>query len=292
MPVTSPSIRTRRSALYMPASNARAIEKARQIDADVVILDLEDAVSPENKAPARAQAIEAVKAGGFGHKEVVVRCNGLDTEWGKDDLEALSTVRPDGVLVPKINDGKDVARYHSAAGGSEGAPLWLMIETTASLFALGEIALASARHGVSAWVIGTNDLAKEMRARLTQDRAPVQAALTLAVAAARLGGVDILDGVYNDIDDKDGFAAACRQGVDFGFDGKTLIHPSQLEPCNRIFAPSGEEIDWAQAIVGAYALPENRSAGAIRVNGKMTERLHLIQAQRTLAVAAAINGRS
>jgi citrate lyase subunit beta/citryl-CoA lyase len=281
--------RPRRSALYMPASNAKAIDKARSLACDVVILDLEDAVAPEAKAMARDQAVAAVRAGGFGRREVVIRCNGLDTPWGADDLIAAAAAGPNAILVPKVNHAADVAAYDAAiALAPDMTRLWAMIETCQSLFNLPQIAGASTSTRMTTWVMGTNDLAKEMRARQTPDRAPFHAALSLSVAAARLYGLTILDGVYNDIDNDEGLAAICEQGVDFGFDGKTLIHPRQVEICNRTFSPSDSDVVWAKAVIAAFALPENQGKGAIRVEGRMAELLHLVQAERLVAVAEAI----
>lgn len=281
--------RPRRSALYMPASNLKAIDKARTLACDVVILDLEDAVAPEAKDAARAQAIEAVAAGGFGRREVVIRCNGLDTPWGADDLAAAAEAGPDAVLAPKVNDAQDVAAYDAAL---KSAPittaLWAMIETCRSVFRLEDIASARSSTRLTTWVMGTNDLAKEMRARQTPGREPFNAALGLAVAAARAYDLTILDGVYNGIDDDDGLEAICEQGVDFGFDGKTLIHPRQVDICNRVFSPQPDDVTFARAIIAAFALPENAGKGAIRVNGRMAELLHLGQAQRLVAVDEAI----
>jgi citrate lyase subunit beta / citryl-CoA lyase len=282
--------RPRRSALYMPASNAKAIEKARTLACDVVILDLEDAVAPEAKETARTQAVEAVRAGGFGRREVVIRCNGLDTPWGAEDLKAAAAAAPDAVLVPKVNDAAGVALYDSAlAAAPKTTALWAMIETCRSVFRLEEIAAASASTRLTTWVMGTNDLAKEMRARQTPGREPFAAALGLAVAAARAHNLFILDGVYNAIDDDAGLEAICEQGVDFGFDGKTLIHPRQVEICNRVFSPSADEVAFARAVITAFAQPENAGKGAIRVEGRMAELLHLAQAQRLVAVEEAIH---
>lgn len=281
--------RPRRSALYMPASNAKAIEKARSLPCDCVILDLEDAVAPESKAMAREQAVAAVQAGGFGGREVVIRVNGLDTPWGAEDLAAAAAAGPDAILVPKVNDAADVAAYDKAIASAPAATrLWAMIETGKAVFRLDEIAAASATSRLTTWVMGTNDLAKEMRARQTPGREPFLGLLGLSVAAARAYGLTILDGVYNDIDNDEGLAAVCEQGVDFGFDGKTLIHPRQVEICNRIFSPTEAEIAWAAAVIAAFALPENAGKGAIRVEGKMAELLHLAQAERLTAVAKAI----
>lgn len=276
--------RPRRSALYMPAANARAIEKARDLPCDVVILDLEDAVAPDAKDLARDQAVAAVRAGGFGGREVVIRVNGLDTPWGLEDLAGAISARPDAILVPKVSSAHDVRAYGAAEAG--GVPLWAMVETCASLFALSEIAGAGA--GLAALVIGTNDLAKEMRCRLTVERAALAGPLSLAVAAARAHGLVILDGVFNGIDDDEGLARQCGQGAEFGFDGKTLIHPRQIEAANRAFTPAAEEVEWSRTIVAAFDSPENAAKGVIRVEGRMVERLHLAEARRLIAVADAI----
>jgi citrate lyase subunit beta/citryl-CoA lyase len=282
-------IRPRRSVLYMPASNAKAIDKARTLDCDGVILDLEDAVAPDAKETARAQAVEAVKAGGFGRREVVIRVNGLDTPWGDDDLRAAVEAGPDAILVPKVNDSADVARYDGRiARAPEKTRLWAMIETCRCLFHLDGIGSAAKTSRLDCLVMGTNDLAKEMGARITPGREPFLAALGLSVAAARANGLSIMDGVYNGIDDAAGFEAICEQGLAFGFDGKTLIHPSQVEPCNRVFTPSETEVAYALAVIAAYALPENAAKGAIRVEGRMAERLHLAQAEKLVAVARAV----
>ncbi|WP_340644543.1 CoA ester lyase [Phenylobacterium sp.] len=278
--------RPRRSALYMPAANARAIEKARDLACDVVILDLEDAVAPDAKDVARQQAVEAVKAGGFGRREVVIRVNGLDTPWGADDLAAASAARPAAILAPKVSSPIDVAAYDAALSGD--TRLWVMIETCAALFALDAIAACAGSSRLEAFVIGTNDLAKEMRCRLTVDRAPLVAPLSLSVAAARAHGLTILDGVYNGIEDEDGLARQCAQGSEFGFDGKTLIHPKQIEAANSAFSPAPDEVHWARIIVAAFDSPENNSKGVLRVEGRMVERLHLAEAQRLIAVAEAI----
>ncbi|MDR7230695.1 citrate lyase subunit beta/citryl-CoA lyase [Caulobacter sp. BE264] len=290
---TAQANRPRRSALYMPASNAKAVEKARTLDADVIILDLEDAVAPEMKPAAREAAVAAVKAGGFGPREVVIRVNGIDTPWGAEDLAAAAEAGPDAVLVPKVNDAADVRLYDQhLTAAPPSTRLWTMIETGKAAFHLWEI--AEARHGtrLSAWVMGVNDFAKEMRARQTPDRAPFLPLLTLSVAAARAHGLTILDGVHNDIEDLAALEAVCVQGVDFGFDGKTLIHPKHLEICNRVFSPSPEDVAWSHAVIAAFNAPENAGKGALRVDGKMAERLHLAQAERLVAVAEAISGRS
>lgn len=287
--MTAVASRPRRSALYMPASNAKAVEKARTLDADVIILDLEDAVAPESKPAAREAAVAAVRAGGFGSREVVIRVNGLDTPWGAEDLAAAAEAGPDAVLVPKVNDAADVRLYDQRLHAAPPATrLWTMIETAKAAFHLWEIAEAVHGTRLSAWVMGVNDFAKEMRARQTPDRAPFLPLLTLSVAAARAHGLTILDGVHNDIEDLAALEAVCVQGVDFGFDGKSLIHPKHLEICNRVFSPSPEDIAWSRAVIAAFNAPENSGKGALRVDGKMAERLHLAQAERLVAVAEAI----
>lgn len=284
--MTSPLDRPRRSALYLPASNAKAIAKARTLPCDVVILDLEDAVAPEAKAEARAAAVAAVAEGGFGHREVAIRANGIDTEWGAADLAAIAASTADAVLVPKVNGPADIARYEATlAGAPASLQLWAMIETCASVFALEPIAAMARSTRLSLWIMGTNDLAKEMRAQLSPGRTPFLPFLSLAVAAARAHGVAVLDGVCNEFRDLDAFEEEARQGLAFGFDGKSLIHPAQIDPCNAVFSPSQADLAWADAVIAAFALPENRGKGAIRVEGKMTELLHLEQARRLLAVA-------
>ncbi len=283
--------RPRRSALYLPASNPKALAKARTLPADVVILDLEDAVAPENKAEARAMAVTAVAEGGFGQRELVVRANGLDTEWGADDLAAAAAAGPDAVLVPKVSSPAEVRAYDAAlAAAPAHTRLWIMIETCACLPVLYDLAACASDTRLAGFVLGTNDLAKEMRARPGPARTPFLPILTMAVAAARAHGLVVLDGVCNEFRDLDRFAAEAAQGLEFGFDGKTLIHPDQIAPCNAVFSPDAAEIAWAEAVEAAFALPENAGKGAIKVDGKMVELLHLDQARRVLAVAAAISG--
>ena len=281
--------RPRRSALYLPASNQKALAKARTLPAAVVILDLEDAVAPELKAEARAAAVAAVGEGGFGRRELVVRANGLNTPWGAEDLAAISTVGPDAVLVPKVNSPEEVRAYDAALSAAPPRTrLWIMIETCACLPLLHDIAACGADTRLAGFVLGTNDLAKEMQARPGRARTPFLPILTMAVAAARAHGLIVLDGVCNEFRDLDLFRAEAEQGLEFGFDGKTLIHPDQIAPCNDVFSPSAEEVAWAKAVSAAFELPENAGKGAIKVDGKMVELLHLDQAQRTLAIAAAI----
>lgn len=284
------AIRPRRSALYMPGANARALEKARSLSADCLLLDLEDAVAPDAKAEARAQICAALTQGGYGPRELVVRINGLDTPWGADDLAALADLsppaRPHAVLAPKVSTGNDIDALCAAL--PEGCALWIMVETPEAIFNVQHLAARAVDTPLTTFVMGTNDLAKEMRAALVAGRAPMLTLLTLALLAARQYGLFILDGVFNDIADADGFAAECRQGADMGFDGKTLIHPSQLAPCNDTFAPSEDEVAQARDVVAAFADPANAGQGVLKVNGKMTELLHRDMAARTIAIADAI----
>lgn len=287
------SARPRRSCLYMPGANAKALEKAKTLPADVLLLDLEDSVAPEAKDAAREQVAAAVKAGGYGKREVIVRVNALATPWGREDIAAAGAAQPDGVLAPKVESAEQVAELHramSAAGFSPEASLWIMIETPRAILNLAEIAAAATETRLACFVMGLNDLAKETRARASAGRAAFFAPMSLAVAAARAEGLSVIDGVYNDIADAAGFESECIQGRDFGFDGKTLIHPSQIETANRIFAPAEEEVARARAIIAAFALPENAGKGVIKVDGRMTELLHLEEAKRIVAVADAIAG--
>jgi citrate lyase subunit beta/citryl-CoA lyase len=278
-------LRPRRSALYMPAANVRAIEKSRELPCDVVILDLEDGVAPDAKGFARARAVEAVVSGGFGRREVVVRVNAIATPWGQDDLAAACRAGPDAILAPKVSSARDVAAY--AAAMTPEIELWAMIETCAAIFSLKEIAAAGPSANLGVWVIGSNDLAKEMRCRPDENRLALSPLLSLAVACAHGNGLTILDGVYNELDDDAGLERQCRQGADIGFDGKTLIHPLQISRANHAFSPSAEEVTWSQTIVDAFGSPEAALKGVLRVEGKMVERLHLEEARRVLAVAAA-----
>jgi citrate lyase subunit beta/citryl-CoA lyase len=279
-------IRPRRSALYMPASNARAIEKARTLPCDVVILDLEDAVAPDAKVEARQLAVDAVRAGGFGAREVVIRVNGRDTPWGAADLGAAAAAGADAVLVPKVAAPEDLAHYAAALQGR--SRLWAMIETCQAVFRLDALAQAAAAAKNDVWVIGTNDLVKEMRCRARPDRAPLVPALSLAVMAAHAHGVAVLDGVYNDIPNLEGLAAECEQGLDLGMDGKSLIHPSHLEVANRTFTPTADAVAWARTVAAAFAASENAGKGVLKVEGRMVERLHLAEAERLIAISEAI----
>ena len=279
------NFRPRRSALYLPASSEKAIAKARSLPCDVLILDLEDAVAPDAKSTARKQAVAAVQEGGFGNREVVIRVNGLTTEWGEEDLAAVSAVAADAILVPKVSSGDEIKSYSDRLSQSK-APLWAMIETAKSLFRLDEIGSTAAAGRLTGFVMGTNDLAKELGAQPGTLRTPFLGALGLAVAAARANGLVIFDGVFNDLDDAEGFVAQTRQGVEFGFDGKTLIHPSQIDPCNQAFTPDAASLAWAKRIIEAFDDPANADKGAIRLDGKMVERLHLHQARRAIAAGS------
>jgi citrate lyase subunit beta/citryl-CoA lyase len=287
------AIRPRRSVLYMPGSNVRALEKAKTLPVDGVIVDLEDSVAPEAKETARKQAADAVKAGGFGGREVFIRVNGVDSPWHADDLSAAARAAPDVILVPKVSTPDTlelIGRRLLDMGTDRKTRVWAMIETPLAIFNILSIA-AEARDSetrLSGFVMGTNDLAKDTRARLVPGRAPMLPWLSMCVAAARVHGIDILDGVYNDIGNADGFINECRQGVDLGFDGKTLIHPSQIEPCNTAFSPSPAEVEWARKMIKAFDLPENKGKGVVSIDGRMVERLHADMARRTVAIAEAI----
>ena len=285
--------RPRRSVLYMPGSNPRALGKARTLAADALILDLEDSVAPEQKAGAREQVAAAVREGGFGRREVVIRVNALHSPWGKEDLAAAAAAPPDAILLPKVDGPGAVmqaARELREAGAPESVRLWAMMETPLAILNAGSIAAVSADPAarLDVLVMGLNDLAKETRARLTPGRSALAAWLAICVAAARAHHVDIVDGVYNDIADIDGFRRECEQGRDMGLDGKTLIHPSQIAVCNEVFAPTKAEIAAASAVIAAFDEPANRDKGVVQIDGKMVERLHADMARRTLAIAEGV----
>jgi citrate lyase subunit beta / citryl-CoA lyase len=288
------TIRPRRSVLYMPGSNARALDKARTLPADGVILDLEDSVAPDAKEAARQQVVDAVRAGGFGAREVFIRINGVDTPWHADDLSAAAHAAPDVILVPKVSSSDTlelIGRRMLDMGTDHKTRVWAMIETPLAIFNILSIAAAArdSETRLAGFVMGTNDLAKDTRARLVQGRVPMLAWLSMCVAAARIHGIDILDGVYNDIGNTDGFAKECAQGVELGFDGKTLIHPSQIEPCNTAFSPSPADVEQARKMIAAFDMPENKGKGVVSVDGRMVERLHADMARRTVAIAEAIS---
>jgi citrate lyase subunit beta / citryl-CoA lyase len=289
------TIRPRRSALYMPASNARTLEKARTLAADVIILDLEDAVAPDAKKAAREQAVVAVKTRSFAPREVIVRVNALHTPWSADDLAAAAAVAPDAILLPKVSSAEDlqvIGRKLSSAPAS--VAVWAMIESPAAILNIASIAAAAkdTRTRLAVFVLGTNDIAKETRARIVPGRLPMLAALSTVILAARTNGLDVLDGVFNDIQNVTGFKRECEDGRDLGFDGKTLIHPSQVEPCNAVYSPAESEVIQAKKIVAAFAEPENKGKGVITVDGRMVELLHAEIARRTVALHDAITARS
>ena len=288
------TFRPRRSCLYMPGANQRALEKARGLAADMLILDLEDAVAPDLKAEARSNVAAALESAEYGDREVVVRTNGLATEWGYDDLAMAAATGPDGILVPKVETADDI-RAIDAELTRVGAPsdlgLWAMIEMPRALLALESIAASSETTRLTGFVMGTNDLAKEFNAIPTPDRQAFQLALGMTLAAARAFGLAAIDGVFNDIKDEAGLAAECEQGRVLGFDGKTLIHPAQLDIANRVFSPDPDEVAHARAVIAAFALPENQGKGVIKVDGKMTELLHLEQARGLVAIEEAIAAR-
>ena len=272
-----------RSVLYMPSSNERALEKAKTLPADAIIFDLEDAVAPDAKEVARAQAVAAVASGEYGGKVLTIRCNGLDTPWGAADLEAAAAARPDAIVVPKVSGAAHLSQVAAITGD---VPIWAMVETPAAMFAVREIA---AFPTVSVLVMGTNDLVKELRASLVPGRAPLLPHLATALLGAREAGKAIVDGVYNDVKDLDGFRAECVQGQQLGFDGKTLIHPGQVEIANEVWAPSEDEIAQAKKVVEAFAEAEASGQGVVVVDGRMVENLHRDIAERVLATAEAIS---
>jgi citrate lyase subunit beta/citryl-CoA lyase len=278
--------RPRRSVLYMPSSNERALEKAKSIPCDGLILDLEDAVAPEAKPDARVAACAAVKSGEYGRRELTIRVNGMDTEWHAEDIAAASSAGPDAIVVPKVNSAEEVLQLVSAmeaAGAPEHTKLWAMVETPIAMF--NALSIASASDRLTVLVMGTNDLAKELYAEHVPGREPLLTGLSLALLAARASGKAIIDGVYNDVKNADGFLAECAQGRQMGFDGKTLIHPGQVEGANEAFAPSEEAIETARGILAAW---DARETGVVTYNGRMIENLHVESAQRTLAIAEAI----
>ena len=280
-----PRLRPRRSVLYMPGANARALNKARNLPADSLILDLEDAVTPDAKELARRQIAEAVTQGGYAPREVIVRVNGLETPWGRDDVAAMATIGADAILFPKVKSPQQVHDAVAAldeAGAPADLPVWIMAETPSCMLHIDAIAGAHSR--LAAIVMGTSDLAKEMRVRHTPDRIGFIAPLSLCVLAARSHGLEILDGVYLDLNDEAGLRAVCEQGRDMGFDGKTLIHPKQLAVANEVFAPTQADVDNARYLIEAWEQARSQGAGVVVVNGKLVENLHVKEAHRTLAV--------
>ncbi|MFV0367050.1 MAG: HpcH/HpaI aldolase/citrate lyase family protein [Hyphomicrobiaceae bacterium] len=287
------TVRPRRSVLYMPGSNSRALDKAKTIPADALILDLEDAVAPDAKTEARDKVCEAVASGGYGKRELIIRVNGLETPWGADDLFAAAKAAPDAILVPKVGRPGDIisaAKVLTAAHAPEKTKIWAMMETPMSILNVREIAMAGIEreHRLTCMVMGTNDLLKESHARAYKDRFAVVPWLSMTIVAARAYGLDVLDGVYNDFRDEEGFRAEAEHGRTLGMDGKTLIHPGQVQAANETFSPSQAEVEWSRKIIAEFQKPENERLGVITVEGKMVERLHLVMAERTVAIAEAI----
>lgn len=282
----------RRSCLYMPGTNNRALSKARSLDADVIIMDLEDAVAPESKALARDQVKHAITGGGFGRREVWIRINPLTTDWGADDLRMAVTVQPDGIVLPKVEEADDIRLANEALRDANlhGATmLWAMIESPLAVMNLQAIAAMGPTTRLAGLIFGSNDLAKGLRVALGPDRLALQHALSQTVMAARAYDLTVIDGVYNHIGDEPGLEAECLQGLSLGFDGKSLIHPSQLDICNRCFSPSEEALAHARQIVAAFDQPHNADASVLTVAGQMVERLHFEQAQRLLMLDRALN---
>ncbi|MGY3486280.1 citrate lyase subunit beta/citryl-CoA lyase [Bradyrhizobium sp. USDA 4011] len=285
--------RPRRSLLFMPGSNARALEKARTLPADGIILDLEDSVAPDAKATAREQIAKAVAARGFGKREVLIRINALDSPWWVDDIGMAGKVQPDGILVPKISTVDDlnaVADRLSDINAPASIRVWAMIETARAVLDADKLAAASqdSKVRLAGFVFGPNDIARETRIRMKPGRAAMIPMITHCILATRAHGLEILDGPYGDISNIDGFAEECAQGRDLGFDGKTLIHPSHIDACNAIFTPPEAEVAEARRIIAAFEQPENAARGAIQLDGRMVERLHAEMAKRTIAIADAI----
>jgi citrate lyase subunit beta/citryl-CoA lyase len=286
-------IRPRRSLLFMPGSNARALEKARNLHADVLILDLEDSVAPDAKALARDQIAQAIAAKGFGKREVWIRTNSTDTSWFADDVAMAGKAKPDGILVPKVStteDLKAIGDRLASIDADASIKVWAMIETARAVLDADKLAAASRdpKTRLSGFVFGPNDIARETRIKMQPGRAAMIPMITHCILATRAHGLEILDGPYSDFSNVDGFAHECTQGRDLGFDGKTLIHPGQIEACNAIFTPPSEEVTEARKIIAAFERPENASKGAIQIDGRMVERLHAEMAKRTIAIADAI----
>lgn len=289
-PATDDLLRPRRSVLYMPGANARALEKAQQLPADALILDLEDSVAPDAKGEARSRVCEAAGSDAYGRREVTIRCNAIGTPWHDDDVEAVATSGAAAIVVPKVDHRSDVDavdRALRAAGAPDDLAVWAMLETPTAVANAADIA---SHPRLAVLVLGTNDLVKELYAEHVPGRAPLQHALQACVLAARAAGKVVLDGVFNDLDDAAGFEAECLQGRQWGFDGKTLVHPRQLEPANRTWAPTEEAVAHARRMIAAFEEAEAEGRGVVLVDGRMVENLHVEQARRTLAVAEAVDG--
>lgn len=283
--------RLRRSVLYLPASNSRALEKARSLPADGLTFDLEDAVAPDAKELARAQAVEAVASGAYGYREVTVRINGLDSPWWQADIAALAEVGPDAIVVPKLTSAEDVRTIEAAleaAGAPDRTKIWGVLETASGVLRAEQICAASERLVVVS--MGANDLVNELRCARLPGRGPLRTALQLCILGARSAGKTILDAPFNDVRDDAGFLAECRQAKDMGFDGKTVIHPTQIEPANRTWAPSPEDVEEAQEMIEAYAAAVAEGKGVANFRGRMIENLHVDEARRVLAAQSAIEG--
>ena len=282
------ALRPRRSVLYMPAANERALEKAKGISADALIFDLEDAVSPDSKDAARENAVKAASSGEYGKREITIRCNGLDTPWGAADIAAAAKACVSAIVIPKVSDEKtldEVSRHLDAAGAPKEILIWAMIETPTAILDARAIA---AHPRVAVLVMGTNDLAKELRAAQIPGRAPLYSHLATALLAAREAGKPIIDGVFNNIKDADAFRDECVQGMEMGFDGKTLIHPDQVAIANDVWAPSESEVEHARKVIAAFDEALAAGKGVVQLDGKMIENLHVANAQRAIAIADAI----
>jgi len=290
--MTDTLLRPRRSVLYMPGANERALEKAKGIDADALILDLEDAVAPDAKVEARERVCAAVRSGEYGHRELAIRVNGLGTQWHDDDLAAAAQAGPDAVLVPKVNSAEEVLALVAALerhGAPEHTRLWAMIETPVAILHAEQIANAHER--LTVFVMGTNDLVNDSHALHVPGRAPLVPSLTWALLAVRAAGKVVLDGVFNDVKNAEGFAAEARQGREMGFDGKTLVHPSQVEPANAAFGPSEQDVEDARGLIAAFQEAQAQGQGVATFKGKMVESLHVRDAERILAFHDALQQR-
>ncbi len=285
-------MKVRRSVLYMPAANSRALEKAAGLDADALIFDLEDAVAPDSKPIAREQAVAAVRSGSYGHRELTIRCNGLDTPWGTDDVAAASAAGPSAIVIPKVASAAhvdEITAVMDRAAASSNVKVWAMIETPDGIVNADEIA---AHPRVDCFVMGTNDMAKELRAQLIPGRVPLVPHLASALLAARRHGISALDGVFNDVKDAVGFEDECVQGWQMGFEGKTLIHPAQLEPCNRVWSPTADDVGYARRVIEAFTEAQAEGRGVCTVDGRMIENLHVDNARLVLAVHDVIAART
>jgi citrate lyase subunit beta / citryl-CoA lyase len=281
--------RPRRSLLYMPGSNERALEKGKTLAADGLILDLEDAVAPDSKINAREQIARALQEGGYGKREIVVRVNSLDSQWGEDDLKMVATIGADAILLPKVESKDDVLRAESIlneSGGAENLPLWCMMETPLGILHAEEVAFSSSRIGCL--VLGTSDLAKDLNAHHTSNRIPFLTSLELCILAGKAAGVSVLDGVHLDLQDDEGFKSSCVQGKELGMDGKTLIHPKTIDDANKIFSPSQSELAWAKLVIEAHLDAQKKGQGIVLLDGKLIENLHVESAKRLMIVADSI----